>query len=61
MKILPILLFAFTFNHAVAQTEVKTQQFNLGRLLPTDSVVVKLEYPEFRALTKEEIGFFIYA
>lgn len=55
MKILPILLFAFTFNHAVAQTEVKTQQFNLGRLLPTDSVVVKLEYPEFRALTKEEI------
>lgn len=55
MKILPILLLSLSAIAAQAQIAQKAEQVNLGRLLPTDSVVAKLEFPEFRVLTKDEV------
>ena len=33
---------------------VETAQFNLGKLLPSDSIQIYMEYPEFVALSAKE-------
>lgn len=38
-----------------AQVQHQALQIQLGRLLPTDSVCVYVEYPEFEPLTKDEV------
>lgn len=38
-----------------AQELQKVEQFNLGQLLPTDSVSFEIEYPEYERLTKKAV------
>lgn len=58
MKRYPLLLIAglsLSAGSMSAQIQQKALQIQLGRLLPTDSVCVYVEYPEFEPLTKDEI------
>lgn len=47
-----VCLLVLIATTATAQTLVRTKQFDMGRLLPTDSVAVRLEYPELAPLDK---------
>ncbi len=40
---------------AQAQSFLKEAQFNLGQLLPSDSVSIKIEYPQYKRLTSAQI------
>lgn len=58
MKRYPLLLIAGLSLSAIsmsAQIQQKALQIQLGHLLPTDSVCVYVEYPEFEPLTKVEV------
>lgn len=55
MRATTLLLSALMTASLQAQTFCKTEQFNLGQLLPTDSVSFKIEYPEYERLSRKTI------
>lgn len=55
MKLFPTLLTLSLALSAQAQSLTEVKQYNLGRLLPTDSVTFKIEYPEYAPLDKASI------
>lgn len=51
-----VLLLTFALAASMhAQDYVQTRQFNMGRMLPSDSVSFIIEYPEYARLTKTEV------
>ncbi len=50
-----ILFFILTITTVQAQNFLKEAQFNLGLLLPSDSISMKLEYPQYKRLTSSQV------
>lgn len=55
MRATTLLLSTIMTASLQAQTFCKTEQFNLGQLLPSDSISFKIEFPEYKRLSKKEI------
>lgn len=55
MKISPFLLSFALANYLQAQDLHKVEQFNLGHLLPSDSVSFHIEYPEYERLSRKAV------
>ena len=55
-KSIPILLAFWATTSLHAQSYQQVAQFNMGQLLPTDTVCFKIEYPEYVKLSHKTVA-----
>lgn len=55
-KSIPILLAFWATTSLHAQSYQQVAQFNMGQLLPTDTVCFKIEYPEYAKLSQKTVA-----